>query len=210
MISFKQHLSENYKNFIGPDSIEKRRKWADQTWDILQKSYESIGGIKGSGFKNKEDMIQNIPFWKIYTKNDKVVAAAFYKDKNGRKSVAIATDGSDLGSKIVDDIFKSSLGVSYGEKSGKSLGKMMKAVSWDTLEKFLLKPSDVKRITKEDVIPIDKFGSENLSEKDMFTYNKYPQLRPYMYIREIGGENFLKVAMGTPNLPIFWLTFCMN
>lgn len=202
MLSFKQYISENFKNFIGPKSKADREKWADQVWDILQKSYAPIGGIKGSGFSSKQDMIDNIPFWKIYTKNDKVVAAAFYKDKGGRKSVAIATDGSDLGKKIVGDIFKASLGVSYGEKSGPALGTMMKTVSWDELKNFLMTPDQVEKVTGETVIAATKFGYENLDEKDKKTYDKFPQLKPYFYVRELGGEMHLKVSMGTPNLKI--------
>ena len=202
MLSFKSYLSENYKNFIGPSSVEARRKWADQAWDILQKSYEPIGGIKGSGFKSKEDMIQNIPFWKLYTKNDKVVAAAFYKDKGGRKSVAIATDGSDLGKKIVGDIFKASLGVSYGEKSGPALATMMKSVPWDELQNFLFTPTQLAKISGEKIMTVAEFGPENLDDKDKFTYDKFPKLRPYFYVRELGGETHLKAAMGTPNLSI--------
>jgi hypothetical protein len=202
MLSFKQYLNENYKNFIGPSSREDREKWADQAWNILQKSYAPIGGIKGSGFNSKQDMIDNIPFWKIYTKNDKLVAAAFYKDKNGRKSVAIATDGSDLGKKIVSDIFKASLGTSYGEKSGPALATMMKNVPWETLKNFMFTPDQLEKISGEKVIRVEKFGVENLDEKDKFTYEKFPQLRPYFYVRELGDEMHLKAAMGTPGLKI--------
>ena len=202
MLSFIEFLSENYKNFIGPNSKPDREKWVDQAWDILQKSYAPIGGIKGSGFASKQDMIDNIPFWKIYTKNDKVVAAVFYKDKGGRKSVAIATDGSDIGKKIVGDIFKASLGVSYGEKSGPALATMMKTVQWDVLQNFMLTPDQVKKLTGENVISISKYDVDELDSKDKFTYDKFPQLKPYFYVRELGGEMHLKVSMGTPNLAI--------
>jgi hypothetical protein len=203
MLSFSQYLSENYKNFIGPNSKEQREKWADEVWSILQKSYAPIGGIKGKGFNSKQDMIDNIPFWKIYTKNDKVVAAAFYKDKGGRKAVAIATDGSDLGKKIVADIYKASLGVSYGEKSGPALGTMMKTIDWDVLKNFMFTPDQLEKISGDKVIRVEKFGVDNLNGKDKFTYDKFPKLRPYFYVRELDGEMHLKAAMGTPGLKIF-------
>jgi hypothetical protein len=44
---------------------------------------------------------------------------------------------------------------------------------------------------------------QNLDVKDKFTYDKFPQLKPYFYVRELGGEMHLKVSMGTPNLKIF-------
>jgi len=203
MLSFSDYsLQENYKNFIGPSSEQDRLLWIDQVWDILQSSYKAIGGIKGNGFTNKESLVTNIPFWKLYTKNDKVVAAAFYKDKSGRKAVAIATDGSELGSKIVSDMYQAGLGVSYGEKSGKALGKMMKVVPWDVLQGFMLKPADVSKLTGDATVVVDKFGYDNLDDKDKFSYDKYPKLRPYMYVRELGGSMHLKVSIGTPNLPI--------
>ena len=201
MISFKHFaLNENFKNLIGPSSIEKRLEYVDEVWDILQKSYASIGGIKGSGFRSKEDMVKNIPFWKLFTKDGKVVAVAFYKDKGGRKSVAIATDGSDLGKKIVSDIFKSSLKVSYGEKSGRALSTLIKTVPWETLQHFLIKPNDVKKLTGDDITTIRSYGIDNLDPNDVYTYNKFPELRPYMYVRELGGEMHLKVMAGTPGL----------
>lgn len=148
-------------------------------------------------------MIDNIPFWKIYTKGEKAVAVAFYKDKGGRKSVAVATDGSDLGKKIVGDIFKASLGVSYGEKSGPALATMIKNVPWDTLKNFMLTPDQVQKISGKEVTKPEKFGIENLLPKDKVTYDKFPQLRPYFYLRKLDGEMRLKAAMGTPGLKIF-------
>lgn len=203
MLSFKRYLVENYKNFIVPDSLNDREKWADEVWSILQKSYAPIGGIKGKGFTTKQDMIDNIPFWKIYTKNNKIVAAVFYKGKGGRKAVAIATDGSDLGKKIVADIYKASLGVSYGEKSGAALGTMMKTIPWDTLKNFMFTPGQLEKISGEKIMSLKQFGVQNLDDKDQFTYNKFPELRPYFYVRELDGEMHLKAAMGTPGLEIF-------
>jgi hypothetical protein len=203
MMSFKQHVNENYKNFIGPvETRIQREKWIDRVWDIVQKSYAPIGGIQGSGFGSKKDMIEKIPFWKLYTKGDNLVAAAFYKDKGGRKSVAIATDGSDLGKKVVGDIFKASLGVSYGEKSGPSLAMMIKTVPWDVLQNFMLTPKQISKNSSVDVMTVAEFGVEQLNTKDKLTYDKFPQLRPFFYIRSLGGEMHLKAAMGTPNLGI--------
>jgi hypothetical protein len=203
MLSFSDFLSENYKNLIGPASIPQREKWADQAWEMLQKSYAPIGGIKGSGFENKEAMVKDIPFWKLYLKNDKVIAAVFYKDRGGRKSVAVATDGSDLGKKIIGNVFKSSLGVSYSEKSGPALATIMKSVPWDELQRFMMTPEQVEKTTGEKIVLVSKYGVEKLDAKDRFTYDKFPQLKPYFYMRDIGGSMHLKVSMGTPNLTIF-------
>ena len=196
MLTFSQYLSETYKNFIGIESIENRRKWLDQTWDILQQSYKPLGGIRGSGFDTKENMLKKIPFWKLSIKDGVVKAAIFYKDKNGRKLVASATDGTAEGRRAIEQTLKASLGVTYGEKSGPALGLLMKTVEWDALEPFLMKPEKAQKILKKEVREV---VPSELSPKDKKTYDKFPQLRPYFYVRNLeDGKPSIKVAFGTP------------
>ena len=66
---------------------------------MLQKSYAYIGGIKGSGFENPDNMVNKIKMWKIVKKNGKILAGIMYKDKNYRKAVAVFTDGTKEGKK---------------------------------------------------------------------------------------------------------------
>ena len=40
--------------------FQEKEKYVDEVWDMLQTAYSSIGGIKGSGFESKEDMIKKI------------------------------------------------------------------------------------------------------------------------------------------------------
>jgi hypothetical protein len=42
--------------------------------------------------------------WKLKKHNGKIVSAVFYKDKGGRKAVAIATDGSEHGKRGAAEI----------------------------------------------------------------------------------------------------------
>lgn len=201
-IPFKNYISENFKNFIGKSSIEDRRKYADDVWEILQSSYAKIGGVKGSGFQSKEDMIENLPFWKIFVRNGKVLVALFYKDKSGRKTVACATDGSPEAKSILKKQFIASLGVSYGEKSKGTLVFLMKSVPFDTLKNFLIEPEDISKITGKKVTPATDFDLTQLDSSDQNIFKKYDELRDYFYVREIGGHAHLKVAFGTPGLII--------
>ena len=73
-IQERQHLNEAYVNLFKEDSF-KKEKYVDDVWEMLQDSYRRMGGIKGSGFRNKQDMIDNIPFWKVIKVKGKVVAA---------------------------------------------------------------------------------------------------------------------------------------
>lgn len=202
MLRFSQYLSEGYKNFIGPDSVEGRKKWIDQAWDILQKSYAPIGGMKGDGFKTKEEMVEKLPMWKLFVRGDTLKAAAFYKDKNGRKAVAIATDGSDEAKKLVADIYKAALKTSYGEKSGPALGLLMKQISTKEIPHYFMTPDQVHKLTGDHLIPAKTFGIEKLEPSDKRTWDKFPELHAYFYVRELGGEWHLKATAGTGNLPI--------
>lgn len=202
MISFRDYISENYKNFIGPNSKNDREKWADEVWKILNLAYAPIGGVKGNGFNSKQDMIDNIPFWKIYTKANKVVAAVFYKDKSGRKLVAIASDGSDLGKKIVTDVFKNSFGVAYGEFSGAALGVIMKNIDPTSIQNLLLPPKRIEQLIKEKVIPLNEYDKKKLSDADVKTLRKFEMLSDFFYVRNVGGKDILKIALGSPNIPI--------
>ena len=87
-----QLLSERFINLIGDD--ERKEDYRDQVWNLLQTSYKPIGGIKGTGFKSPDDMVKNIPFWKMAVKDGKVEAVIMYRDKGGRKSVAMGSTGS--------------------------------------------------------------------------------------------------------------------
>lgn len=203
MLTYSQYLSETYKNLLDKD-LEEKRKYIDEVWDLLQKSYAPIGGIKGNGFGSKEDLIEKIPFWKLLIKNKKVIVAIFYKNKGGRKIVAIGTDGSDLAKIWLQKIYKESLGVAYGEQSGPALAYAMKSIDFKILKNFLLTPKEVSKITGETVTSINKFDPENLEKKDKLTYDRFKdKLSDYFYVRELGGEMHLKVSFGTPNIPIF-------
>lgn len=196
---FKQYIKEGYSNFIGKSSLADKQKWADRVWDMLQAAYDDIGGIKGSGFSNKEDMINNIPFWKIFHRGEKLIAVVLYKDTNGRKLVALGTDKSNAAKKILSNIFKETLKVSYGEQSGKLLNLVVKSVSYERLEPFLLEPIYVQKLLDKQIYPpIPK----KLNAMDAETYNKFPKLHKYFYMRDFGGKSYLKICLGTPHLII--------
>lgn len=199
MLGFKQYLEERFVNVIGTDdkNLEIKRKYVDQVWNILQSSYRDIGGIKGSGFRDKEDMIQNIPMWKIITNGGKVHAVAMYKDKGGRKFIAVGSDGSDYAKKHLTSVVQNELSRSYGEKSKASLGFMMKTVPWPVLEPFLIPASKISKKLGDDVIAVSDMEFNDLPKDGKQTLAKYPQLIKYAYLREIGGTMSFKIAMGT-------------
>jgi hypothetical protein len=202
--SYQDSLNEGFRNLVLEPSLEARKVWLDRVWDILVKSYASIGGMKGSGFGSKEELLSKIPFWKLYTRGEKVMVAAFYKDSSGRKSVAYATDGSVEAKRILAGLFQSEVGVSYGEKSKGALIMAMRKIPFETLKPFLLTPAQAKILTgKSDVRPVTPEVLETLGENDKRVFELLKEkLLPYFYVRNISGEPFLKVAFGTPSIPI--------
>jgi hypothetical protein len=87
-----QQLFEHFVNLFDEDS---KKKYADQVWDILQKSYASVGGFHSAA--STEELIAKTGLWKLTVRNGKVFAVSLYKDHLGRKSIASGTDGSDQG-----------------------------------------------------------------------------------------------------------------
>lgn len=195
MQTFKSFITERFVNLIGDD--EKKAKYADEVWNLLQKSYAPIGGIKGSGFSSKQDMIDNIPFWKLGVKNGKVVAVIMYKDKGGRKSVAFGSDGSDASVPVVRDIFKNDITRAYGEKSKAALGKLLKTIPWNVLKAYAIPPEKVERTLRKDVTPVKGLKDSEIPEDGQMTLKKYPELRDYAYLRDINGTPTFKVMFGT-------------
>jgi hypothetical protein len=190
MESIKSFLLERYINIFPRKNPDLARTHVDAAWDILQSAYAKIGGIHGSGFKSKEDMIANIPMWKLVRKNNKIIAAAFYKDKEGRKRVAIATDGSDFAKEALRDLITadSKTHRSYGEISGPSLSFFLKNVP--DAETYLIRPKDAQRILSDDKLTFPVKG-------EYIETSKFPHLKDFFYTRDIGGTQHLKVMVGT-------------
>ena len=178
MVSFKEFLNESYKNIV--DHSEKE-KYAEEVFNLLQRAYAKIGGLKGNGFQRSTDMIEKIPFWKLYVSNRRVIACAMYKDKDGRKRVAIGSirDKSDpdydRSKRIVFSMMKDDavLYRSYGEISRNMIKRYQELIP-NFFEEFCIKAKDVKKIDPN----IEITGE-------------------YTYRREIGKEKIEKVMYGT-------------
>ena len=163
-------LIEKFQNLF---KSEDKEKYKDQVWEKLQKAYEDIGGIKGSGFASKEDMINKIPFWKISVKNDNIVAGILYKDKGYRKAVVAFTDGSSEGKNKLKEILKAEFSRSNIEISHKLL-KFYEKTFPELLKKYSVSTKDVEKILDDEIEIID----------DIY------------YYREINGEKIKKRMVG--------------
>ena len=192
MTTFKQFVSESFKNLFTSD---EKRKYADEAYSQVIAAYRPIGGIHGSGFESAEDFIENVPFWKLNVKNGKIIAAAYYKDKGGRKRIAVSTDGSKHGKSalakmMVDDLVQER---SYGEVSGPSLSFLVKNIGYEEVKKHVIPLEKVAKILKVEVEPANEDDPEVM---------QHPELKHYFYVRYIGGELHTKIALGKPGKKI--------
>lgn len=197
-------LTERFINAVGNDeqAMATKAKYRDAVWDMLQRSYAPIGGIKGSGFESPEDMM-NIPFWKIAVRDGVLRAVILYKDNYGRKSVAVGTDGSPEGSSFIEDVFRNDPSRSYSEKSKSALGKALKLIPRDRIEEYLSTPDEVQKVFPDKkIIALADLSKEDWPTDALFTINKYPFLIDYGYVRDLNGEFVFKVMTGTPYISI--------
>jgi len=191
MLTFKQYLEERFINLL-PQHQDEKEEHAKHVHDMLTKSYADQGGIHGSGFESPDSMVKNIPMWKLHKSDGKIRAAALYKDKVGRKRVAIATDGSDEGKKaaarmMVDDIRQ---GRSYGETSGRSLS-FLKKNAGEHLKKHVRSFEEASSIAKSNGDEIRR-PSEDDPE-----VQRHPEYKEHFYQRKIGNEWHTKLMVGT-------------
>jgi hypothetical protein len=188
MKRFIEFISERFIN-LGPNDHEKKHAIAKEVYGMLQKSYEKLGGIHGSGFKDHHDMVKNIPLWKVHKKDGKIRAVQLYKDKIGRKGVAVATDGSEEGKKSLATIVKDDITRrrSYKEVSGPALSFGKKHIP--DLHKHVMKHEDVKKhLTGEEIRKPPHDDPEVV---------RHPELKDHFYQRKIGDHWHTKIMIGT-------------
>lgn len=184
-----EKLNESVKNLLDTNSTSRKLKikYTDQVWHILQEAYKSQGGIKGNGFKSKEDML-NIPFWKLDIVDDIVLCVVMYKYTptttnnvmvNVRKLCALGTipdlNFKDLSRVKLKNILKNEFERSIMEVSGLMENYLIKNFPAD-FKKYSIPVEMVKKILYlDDITPVDNFR----------------------YLREIGGEDHEKIMLGT-------------
>jgi hypothetical protein len=131
MKRFVDYIKENLicEHFLTLTKKEDMKKYGEEVWDILQKSYAYIGGI--AGINSIDDLIEDTDLWKLVRRDNKITAIKAYKLKNGgRKSNCGGTDGTIQGKKDIMKIYQED-GLmkdrhQYGEYSGKAVSTVLK------------------------------------------------------------------------------------
>lgn len=171
-------LNERYVNAFDAQSKEA---YAPEVWDILQKSYSKIGGLKSGGLDTIEGLIKNSKMWKLLKRDGKIKVVSIYKDKEGRKSVAVGTDGTQEAKLALAKMLKTEFENSYREVS-------------DSMEAFIFK--HVPHLANKYKIPVEIV-------KELVHDEIRPEEDGYHYKREIGGHWHTKIMLGTPGNKFF-------
>lgn len=168
-------LTETFDNYL-PGDEDKKRLIADEVYQMLQNSYADKGGLIGSGLGSPEEMVQKIPMWKVYRKGNDIKSVILYKDKNGRKGVAMGTDGSREGKIAAGKMSGAEIEQkrSYAEISGAAL-RMQQKKFGDKLHDY--------------AVPFEKV-------KQIMPNEEYQQIDDYLYRRKIGGKWHEKMMFG--------------
>lgn len=151
-----------------------KNKYADQVWDIMQTSYQSLPGGFGTA-SSVEELIDKSGLWKLVVRDGTVTAANIYKDQNGRKSIASGTNGTTQGKKDYFMIKTADvkLNRSWGEVSG---------------------PAE-RVMNKLGAKPIPNKFAAMLTGKEILEFNP----DGFHYTRLIAGDPHEKIIYGTVN-----------
>jgi hypothetical protein len=192
MLRFNDFLVETFINLKHGE--EKMLQHADHVYGMLQKAYEPVGGL--AGFTSPQDMVKNIPMWKLHKKDGQIRAAMMYKDKEGRKAVAMASDGThegkkSLGKMLTDEFSRNR---SYGELSDPALTFLKRHLPDGGLKKIAVHPDQVAKIAGEEI---------RKPPADDHHLKRHPELADHFYQRNIGGHWHTKLMIGQPGNKIF-------
>lgn len=157
-----------------------KKPYLDDVWSILQKAYAAIGGV--AGMDDKTELLDDECFWKLVRKNNRIVAVAIYKTKQGgRKIVAGGADGSPEGKQAFYDMCREEV-------------KRVERGAWAEVSGamehiYLFKLNAVP-------IPID-IAAKILKDKgkEILSVGK----DGFHYTRKIGGKPYEKIMFG--NVP---------
>lgn len=154
---------------------KSKAAYADQVWDILQKSYAKIGGF--TVHASPEELAQKTGIWKLVRRGQDITAVTIYKDKLGRKISAVGTNGTD---------------------QGKQDYKMLQAGESSQKRSWVEASGAVERLMAKDPnsVGIPNRYASALLNKEIMSYDP----DGVHYTRMIGGTPRVKIMFGFVNL----------
>lgn len=81
---YREFLIERVLNLHTP---EEKMPYAEEVWDMLQRSYKKIGGFKSAA--SLEELVNEPGYWKIVRRGDKITAVNIYKKSPKTKTFKV-------------------------------------------------------------------------------------------------------------------------
>jgi hypothetical protein len=165
-------------------STDEKMAYADQVWDMLQRSYKKAGGFKSAG--SPEELANEPGYWKLVHRGDKITALGVYKKSSRTKNF-----------KMIASATETELNPETGE---------YKATPQGLKDYHMVKSSDIK--TKRSWAEVSgasekimlRSGATPISNKyaEFLTGKKIVDFNPdgYHYTRLIQGEPHEKIMVG--------------
>lgn len=196
--------TENHKDyqilFLKENDLRLKESYATEVYGLLENAYRVCGGITlGSGFQNEEDMIENIPFWRLTFKNDQLISVVMFKERKcGYKMVAYAPL-SQIDSEIRSADIDYMMDNSFAELSGALLVIVLKNLG-SNWKRYI--QSAERTVIVKGIESLSRFCFENEipdNSKEMYERlsKEWPELLSFCYLKKIGNEYKIKVIMGT-------------
>lgn len=175
IISTDKFINEHFTNIFVKNDRQLIDMYKEQVWSILWNCYKDLpGGM--AGCNNVDDLINESDFWKLVTKNGKVLAVFVYNFKRGGRKIQYAGRvNSDEGRKAFYSVVEEDVRLKDRETWSEVSGRPEEIYN---KKGFTPIPADVAQMILKDkkFISIDPDG--------------------YHYTRLIGGEPHKKIMMG--------------
>lgn len=178
---YREFLIERVLNLHTP---EDKIPYAKQVWDMLQRSYQKIGGFKSAA--SLEELVNEPGYWKIVRRGDKITAVNIYKKSPKTETFKVIASATETDFDPEKDRYKATAqGLSDYEMLKKGDVKMKR--SWAEVSgpaEILMRRGGAKPIPNE--------------YAEFLTGKKIVDLSPdgYHYTRLIHGEPHEKVIYG--------------
>ncbi len=178
---YKEFLIETVLNLHTP---EDKMPYAKQVWDMLQRSYQNIGGFKSAS--SIEELINEPGYWKIIRRGDKLTAVNIYKKSPKTKTFKVIASATETDFDTKKNRYKATaLGLSDYDALKKGDVKMKRA--WAEVS------GPVESLMQRTgALPVPNEYAELLTGKQIVDLSD----DGYHYTRLIHGEPHEKIIYG--------------
>jgi hypothetical protein len=184
--------------WFGKHDIQLKTVLLGRVYTHLEGAYRDIGGINlGSGFHDPAEMLRSIPVWRLVFEGAQLVSVMVFKEKAGRlKMVAYAAESAS--ETVRKNDLRCMVRLSHAELSGALLIAVLKQFG-PAIRPHLLNPDKV--LPERETFSLAESGEAlHRPENSRILARlkaEFPDVLPFLYVRNIGGRLKLKLLVGS-------------